>query len=345
MAAELLEGMYRLMRVVEERELTEAFIEDSGIKKSLEGIGVRQEFKVKTVDGKKTLTNNDRPVDLSGAIRNIENYGDIAAALTDLNVPNEVIESGPVRRFTTSYKERWESLPGNEDIKLVQEFDETGDRIETQTGAQDPTTPAEVQDILLKNEKLAKDFSDKIDAIRRKAGRGDKVSVGTWVKRGLTLGAGVITGVLIFSEILKHRAVMNGCWLVDIRTGEKCKISTLSCDVKRRCDTHCGEYNVCGIDGLSPCFAATTCVRRNASTGVCVQTIGVCNNGMCHPLCTFDTPLRLPPGKRLHCVNVNFWGAAEDFFDSTLGTIFDRRYLMMAGAVALVILAILLLSR
>lgn len=345
MAAELLEGMYRLLRGAEERELTEAFLEESGITKSLEEIGVQQEFKIKTIDGKKTLTNNDRPVDLNGAVRSIENYGDIAAALTDLNVPNEVIESGPVRRFTTSYKERWTRLPGNEDINLVQEFDETGDKIESETGARDPMTPADVQDILLKNDKLARDFSDKIDALKRKVGRGDKVSVGTWVKRGLTLGAGIITGFLIFSEILKHRTAMNGCWLVDIRTGEKCKISTMTCNDKKKDDIHCGEYNVCGADGLSPCFAATTCVKRNTPTGPCVQTIGNCTGGTCHPLCTFGTTLRLPPGKRLHCVNVNFWGAAEDFFDSTLGTIFDRRYLMMAGVIVLVILAILFFSR
>lgn len=350
MSVELLEGMYRLLGGLEERELSESLLEESGFARSLEEIGIRQKFEIETIEGRKVLTNGDRPVDLLGAIRSIENYGDITSALVDLNVPSEIIESGPVQRYSASYRERWARQPGNLDIELVQEFDATGDAIEAETGAPDPTSVQDVDAILRSNETLAKKFSEKVDALKRKLSGGDRVSVGTWVKRGLTFGAGLITAGLIYTEIMKHKMAMNGCWLVDIRTGQKCKISTMTCTGKRddgdtSRDKSCGEFNVCGRDGLSPCFETTTCTRRNAATGACVETIGKCSTGTCHSLCTFNTSLRLPPGKRLQCVSVNFWGAAEDFFDSVLGTVFDRRFLLVAGAMVLVIAAILFFSR
>lgn len=345
MSFELLSGMYKLLDGLEAEELSSSILEESGIARSLEEIGIGQQFEIETIEGRNVLMNGDKVVDLQGAISKIESFGNLRGALSDMGVSEEVLNTRQIRRYTDSFKERWDNQPGNVDIQTVREFDSSGDSIEADTGAPDPQSVRDVEDVLSHNERLARDFEEKIDKLKSKVENGKTTTVGTWVKRTIVFGVGALTAALVFSEILKHRQEMNGCWLVDIRTGEKCKVLNMTCVRKETDERACGDLNVCGKDGLSPCFSPDTCVRRDSVSGNCLETIGKCSSGTCHAQCRGDSKLRLPPGKRLMCVDVNFWGAAEDFFDTVIGSAFNKKYLVIAGVVAFAIVAILLFAR
>ena len=352
MALEVLEGMSKLLDGIKsEGKLPPSFLEESGFTKSLEAMGVQSSgFAIEEIEGSKMLTNRGRTVNLTNVIRNMENYGNIPEALTELHVTPDVIESEPVTSYAKFYKQHWEAQPGNVDIKTINDITKTGDIVEAETGVGDPDSVGQVERILDVNPRLKSRLTSKLETLEKKvraaAEKGNVFKAGTWIKRGVFLGAGIITTGIVYSEILKHRDIMNGCWLVDIKTGEKCKISSLTCHDKAldKTDHICGSYNVCGKDGISPCFAENTCVTRNPA-GVCTKTIGKCTKGKCNPLCSINSPIRFPSGKRLQCVDVNFWGAAEDFVGSSLTGVFGENFIFISGLIIAIIIIVLILFR
>lgn len=299
--------------------------------------------------GNVRLTNNGEPVDLDGAIKNVKNYGDVLSAMRDLKVPEDVINEGPVQRYAAEYKVKWDNQPGNLDIKSVDYIEDTGKEIETKLEA-DPKSYAEMKEALGKDKSLSNELNNRFDELKRKVEdsrrSGKECKVGRWIKRVVFSGGILVGGLEIFNEINKHRMLMNGCWLVDIRTGEKCKIGPLTCHKisSEEIKYLCGPYNVCGQDGLSPCFDQNTCVKR-AKNGTCDQTIGKCKTGNCNALCSQDSSLKVPSGKRLKCVSVNFWGAAEDFLGETLTGIFGKNFWWYIGAGFVVFVVILIITR
>lgn len=298
--------------------------------------------------GEIRLTNTGEVVDLESAIKNVENYGDILAAMRDLKVPEEALEERPVQRYAADYKVRWENQAGNLDIKAVEDVENTGEEIESKVG--EPTSVSDMTEKINSDSSFAKEMNKRFDELKKKVdearGGGREFKTGKWVKRVVFAGGVVVAAAAIYKEINKHKAIMNGCWLVDIRTGEKCKIAFLTChdttadELKYMCES----YNVCGDDGLSPCFSPDTCVKHGVD-GECTQTIGKCQVGTCNALCSHASTLKIPPGKRLQCVSVNFWGAAEDFLGETLTGIFGKNFWWYVGLVGVALVVVLVLTR
>lgn len=327
-----------------------SLIENSRFYAHMGEIGLSEEtFALEGDPGNVRLTNNGEPVDLDNAIKNIENYGDVAAAMRDLRVPDDVISEPPVQRYAAEYKARWDNQPGNVDIKSVEDVETTGEDIETKVKS-DPSSYSEMTEVLERDKSFANEMNKRFDELKKKVeesrSAGKSFKAGKWIKRVVFGGGILIGGLAIFNEINKHRVIMNGCWLVDIRTGEKCKVNSLTCHNISTDEAKymCGQYNVCGKDGLSPCFDSSTCARR-ARNGTCEQTIGKCRSGTCNKLCSHDSTLKVPPGKRLQCVSVNFWGAAEDFLGETLTGIFGKNFWWYIGIGFIVLVILLVLTR
>lgn len=206
-----------------------------------------------------------------------------------------------------------------------------------------------MKEALQRDKSFANEMNERFDRLKRKVEEsrktGKEFKAGKWIKRVVVGGGILFGGLAIFDEINKHRMIMNGCWLVDIRTGQKCKVNSLTCHTsKEEAKYACGPYNVCGENGLSPCFDSNTCVRR-ARDGTCEQTIGKCRTGTCNALCSRDSALKVPPGKRLQCVSVNFWGAAEDFLGEAATGIFGKNFwwYIRVGFVGFVVLVVFLI--
>lgn len=296
--------------------------------------------------GNVQLTNNGEPVDLDNSIKNIENRGDIVAALRDLRVPEDVISEPPVQRYAAEYKARWDNQPGNVDIKSVKNAETTGEKIEYKLESA-PSSYSEMTEAFKRDKSFANEMNNRFNKLKKQVedfrNNGKEFKTGKWIKRVVFGGGIFIGGVAIFNEINKHKTIMNGCWVVDIRTGEKCKVGSLTCNTISADEAKymCGSYNYCGEDGLSSCFDPKTCVKR-AKDKTCEQTIGKCQTGTCNILCSQSSTLKIPPGKRLQCVSVNFWGAAEDFLGESLSEMFGKNFWWYIG-VGFVVLVVILI--
>lgn len=330
------------------REATEtvsSLLEDTNFYENMEDIGLSGEtFTLDGDIGNITLRNNGEEVDLTGAIKNLSDHGDIIGAMKDLRVPDNVLSEPPIQRYAAKYKVMWENQPGNLEIKYVEKIESMGENLERKLQA-DPKNFDEFREFLKDKDVNRKfgEFKKQIDDARNE---GTPFQSGKWVKRVL-LGGGIFVGALaIYNEITKHKDIMNGCWMVDVRSGKKCKIRSLTCTgISSDSAQHmCPIQNVCGDNGVAPCFASNTCIKKRVD-GTCERTIGKCTTGTCNVLCSPATTLNVPPGKKLQCVSVNFWGAAEDLMHANLSNIFGSSFTWWLLPIAVISVIILILIR
>jgi hypothetical protein len=156
---------------------------------------------------------------------------------------------------------------------------------------------------------------------------------GNWNKiKNFAKFAGIAFGSLeLYNLVEDHKNAMNGCWLVNISTGDKCKILPLTCDSKaRESGDLCNNCSVCP-SGLTfnPCngikcpdkttsdFPGQGCsnccdIKTKSPKGSCIPPTSSCDgNDGCDPLCGPSYP-SLPSGFSMTCVNASWWQAFAD---------------------------------
>ena len=210
----------------------------------------------------------------------------------------------------------------------------------------EPVSAQDFEDLVKKNKALEEQVKELKDRAKEDGKTGKKTNVGKWIKRAIT----VIGIASIYEAIKRHQEEMNGCWLVNLSgtDGYKCKVSTLICDSDNLKGTMCTGSDLSGCGTKSnpeQCFeVGKTCVEYNPNSQTCKTKLAQCTSGNCSTYCDC-TKIQCPENHMLKCVNVSFWGAAEDFFQqpfdfasSTLKKIFSVLLWVLLGIVVLVVI-------
>lgn len=318
--AELLRGIEELRTKIKRLNASGTEIESgidffniSGFDEDLSLLDLpHDEFMIDGVPSNYEVVKNGVPIDLEIIHKGIIN-GDLKTVLNELGFSSEDFSS-KIHDYIERYKDQWQKELGTQDISLVEYRTENGIRTDELIGSPIDSAQA-LQDALDTNKDLKDKFNKDIKKLREKFSKNSNITVGTWIKRGITLTVAGLTINEIWRMINEHKHLMNGCWMINITTGGKCKITTLSkCgspDTKYACTA---RNHVCGETGTEDCFSTGKCLAKNQEN-VCVDNIQSCTHENCSKYCG---SIDVPEGYRTHCVNINFWGAASDFFNNIL---------------------------
>ena len=181
---------------------------------------------------------------------------------------------------------------------------------------------------------------------------------GTWqkVKDFGKFAAIVFGSVELYSFIKQHQDAMNGCWLVNSKTGDKCKILSFTCSADARnstestpcalctnCDSTLAFNNCPGlkcpqVTGDFPGTECSNCCDKSGNNVSCVLNVPTCTDG-CDPSCNSSYP-SLPPGFNMVCVNASWLQAFTDFLggipdDITSGLNTILKWVLMIGGIIL----------
>ena len=285
-------------------------------------VNVDMEIKVK--NGKVEIISNGEPVDME-VYNDALTKGNFEGALKELHVPDEVLDTPEVKELSAKFEDQ---VKRSATTKMSNELNETiddGENVRKEAGG-DPKTPEEMKEMVDKMDGMEK----KLDELRKKLeedAKGKKgIEVGKWVKRTL-IGIFVIAGLEeLFHLIKEHQDAMNGCWLIDRTSGNKCKVSIMTCSSgERNNGNKCSgtDTSGCGIHNDTACFNTDTCVKykplaKGQKNQDCATKLSQCTSGHCSKYCDCSK-IPCPKGKYLRCVNVGFWEAAGDFLKDPLG--------------------------
>lgn len=270
------------------------------------------------------------------------NSGDIVALLESLGITEDEMKSSRLTtdQFRQHYKKAYKDQLG---IKLIDrrlEEVELSDRLTRELGT--PRSSEEFEAIV----RNRADVKVQLDAFEKQLAKKGVLKTKGWLKRTVKLamiGAGV--GGL-WALIDGHRKAMNGCWLINVRTGEKCKISTLTCNGNTVGECSESATHVCGSYLLSakntePCYARTKCMKKDPMTGECIETLKqacdvVSKKGeSCSKYCEH---INTPAGYKTLCVSADFWGAAKDLVSTlALSTTGWLKTILLGVAVLVVV--------
>lgn len=203
---------------------------------------------------------------------------------------------------------------GFRDIATIVTRLDMGKMVETVYGI--PTSFEELNTILNNDVHYFQGLIARIDEKGREIATDTNKNVGVWVSRAFTSD---VTPTNIFRALSRHRTNINGCWIV-WPWGERCLLQKLTCNGNTTpCVNQMGReiprINNCGYSGRDPCFE---CLIWNED-GSCGTPLTQCTGGnSCGEQCANDR-IEMPSDEvNLQCVNANFWGAIQDFFDYTL---------------------------
>lgn len=342
--AEFLEGISSLNDVVSRANETTAIIgtealEQSGFIDNIRQLGLDPTvFKVGGESGEIKVFNGDTPLNLEEAANQMNNFGNLEGGLREMGLSDEVLNQDVIKNFSKRYKVAWDNLQGNKDISIVKTTEEIGQNLADELG--DPQNPDELENALNKSnfkENFLKESESVVDRMKRNIKEGKKTTVGKWIKRGLAFGTGVAIISEIFFQIKQHQHAINGCWLVNKKTGSKCKVKSLSCGTSggNNNNLYCLP-NTCGHSGA--CFPTNTCIKYNGNR--CMTRLGKCNSGTCGRYCD-NKYLSVPRGHKLVCVHVNFWGSASDMIESALIPDGVKWWLWIIAIIVLVVVVII----
>jgi hypothetical protein len=152
----------------------------------------------------------------------------------------------------------------------------------------------------------------------------------------------------LYTFIKKHQNDMNGCWLIKISSGERCKIMELTCKSSKASDNQaCANFNTC--NGI-PCADDVPADPKDKSDCDCCDPTDIATRIDCIPerppkckdcssLCSKEYRY-IKQGYSLKCVDVDFWGAFNDAFGQLEGQaagIMKKilKYLVMGCAILL----------
>ena len=348
---------------------------------------------------------NGKEINLSD-IKTKLNNGDFLEAFKSLGLDEETLNSESYQNFFKESKARYEAQPGVTSSADVKSTEASGKKLSESLPSDvrsDPTSAEELEDRLSKVEggdKTLDQLNDRLKKIEANSQEGLGTKVGRWVKytiaAGAVVGAGVGLGYLV-DAINKHKNKMNGCWMVNLKSGEKCKIPQLTCN--KDCNTSDANTNPCGTcesqescknswdagtSVFNPCILGSkpkiTCVNGKCTPSPSPTSKQCQNDAGCgdmpgkyhgdakHPseACDNCTACAVPcsgdascssqcncstfqcyPGFKLTCVDVDFWGAAEDFLGEPLqfGSSMLKKILMILLYIAIGIVVIFLLIK
>ena len=192
-------------------------------------------------------------------------------------------------------------------------------------------------------------------------------NAGKWVKSGIKyvailaiLGA---AGAGLYEAVSHHQDAMNGCWIMDMTTGQKCKVTELTCaqgpknnipDGESACGL-CGDItltNTCGSLDFNPCLIGGKATNPPPapfpdSGKNCDKPVDSCKDSDTQ-VCKNCNPslYNLIGNSKMVCVNVDWFGALEDLIGGPLDTAVSATITMILNilkwtAVGIVILLVL----
>ena len=328
---------------------------------------INQEFSTSVPDG----GNLDLNVDDDGKIRNSKGDlvdsntvrekmldGDIKGALEDLgiDVSDEKFEES-IKSEETEYKQS-EGFKQRENLNTSEKLGDDIEKNNDLSNEVDPDNLSEKEEEVI--EKLKEAKADLIESEEKPGGADEKGEGKTWgdsLKDGaekLTkLALLAFTAAQVAQLIKKHQKEMNGCWIVNSQTGDKCKISYLQCgddadttnaceftitdgsggSVVPVCNTPKSFTDICkcGKSKNKYCLDPKICLDDKAigakkSTTCSVTLKNICQldkeakNDTCPAGCDGGTGHLPPLTGNLHykCVKVSFWSAAADWTENTV---------------------------
>lgn len=291
-------------------------------------------YKIKYENSKNELYYNETKVNIQKMNEALKE-GEYIKSLKELGVKDEVLNSAEVKKYDIDYKKGYEEQQSTIDIKKVEKTTENGVKNTEKFG--EPTNEENLKEIIEKNSDLNSEMNKKLDKLKEKMDKDNQVPVGTWVKRVVVLSgiAGTaFAAYMLYNFIKDHQDVMNGCWLIKKDSDNKCKIDILTCNSEdiKSCDEKnciiCPDISNCTKDVNNTegtCFNKNICVHYTNEDSKTVQTCdknlgdSACdgNKTSCSTYCD-SNKIECPDGYTLKCVNVDFWGAAEDFFGEPL---------------------------
>ena len=269
-------------------------------------------------DGKAGLFRKGERID-EGAIQRAMREGDLLRSIKEMKF--DVDEN--VTKYAKEYQVKFKQSDGYLAGKQMDNFDHSSipDPVGGETGFQAQ---------LASNKALEARVMKRLDEMEAKVTPQGTLEVGKWLKRTVAVSAIIIGLAWLYTAVVEHQKLMNGCWLVNLTTSQetqtKCKLKALTCADADVTSVQVQQYMCrpyhediqCGQDSHT-CFGPNICVAFNDQEE-CVHTLGEgCPSGLCHPACSQTADLiEVPSGYRLVCVEMSFWDALEDFVDETL---------------------------
>ena len=372
-----------------------------------------ENFKVDGKSGEMTVKDGEgNEINLTDIGKDL-GEGNYRDAFEKLGFDEKTLDDDSFQDFFKKSKANYDAQPGVQATENVAETQANGNKL-TESLPEDvqdpPQNAAELEDRLSKVEggdKTLDQMNERLKKIEANSKEGLPTKVGRWVKytiaAGAVVGAGVGIGFLV-DAINKHMHKMNGCWMVNLKTGDKCKIEVLTCNADNRspevfssgeaqkCDM-CDSYDNCqsawkaGTPTFNPCVIGSK-PKSICSNGKCsvtglqgskpdetCKTDSDCgdrpgkyvpnatdpskacpNCEVCAVQCPGDAScstqcncgkFQCYPGYKLTCVNVDFWGAAEDYLGEPLkfGEATLKKVLMILLYIAIGIVAVFLLIK
>jgi hypothetical protein len=259
------------------------------------------------------------------------------------------------KKLDTEYRAQFRESTGVSDITTLQNTLKQ-DALLTKIFASDPQTINEFNDMLSENkDPNAIKIKKLVDDLQKSCKENPKEEVGRWkkIKDAATIAALAAGGIAFYTAIKDHQNEMNGCWLVNIKSGQKCKVQPLTCDSGARNAVSDAPCLICGNWSQSSCFNTCNGTQCNKTIdGICTPPPGNCCNttpsttpptsptkidclhndpstiqgncdsdGMCSNLCNSSSYNNIQSGYSLVCSNVSWWGAAIDLIGDIPGDI------------------------
>ena len=286
-------------------------------------------------------------------------------AFEKMGIDPKVMEQSGFKDFENKQTEGWKQTKTVKEVDSVNNSKSTGNNIADGGGGK-PLNASDMEEGAKKTGKFGK-LSDVIKKIGEVGYKGGKWIAFIAVAGGLAYGA-----EQLYEDIKKHQSAMNGCWYINTISGDKCKIAPLTCDKDYRDSpditkcTMCDDIKNCSKSAsassslaFNPALAGSTpkdasknfpgkytddqsiacdncysCATTTActSTTSCASGVGGCD----------VSQYNVPSGYTMKCVNVDFWGAADDLIKEGLGTV-DNLMKKILNIIIYVIIGIVVL--
>jgi hypothetical protein len=342
MAINLTAGIELMFNKLSENNLSGTELEstevDKGFIQNLQTLGINiHDFKIDGDVGNYHLTRINKVIDNDRVIRSLTT-GNLLDILDSLGINDEELTQRTLS-YQVVYKNIYNQQRGIKNINNQIIDDEYGKQLTAKLG--DPKTEEDLNNILKDNPNIKAKF----DKFKKKIVSNDKTTVGKWTKRVFTIGALSIASGGLWKVINDHKKSMNGCWLVNAKTGDKCKIQTLTCNGNTHNLCSPAEMKRCGShllpeENTSQCFANDKCMKQDEN-GKCIKTLGnTCSgNKSCNKYCG---KIRAPLGYKMTCVSTNFWGAANDLMGNLTLPLSSWWKYILIGIVVVIIIIVLM---
>jgi hypothetical protein len=299
---------------------------------------------IKDPESGKTFNTRELQKDLLGTIEDEVKPPDLAKAFSDIGVPDSAMDTQDFKNMDANAKSSFEETKTAKEAESVNESTSTGENMGENVGEPEGATDEEAtEDMKEKLDKAGK--TEKMNETIEKVKSGAK-NLGRWILYTGLAGVAGFGALEFYKSVKQHQNAMNGCWLIKMSTGEKCKIRALSCGEGEMDQNNGQDFQECqmcpdvttckDLQVFNPCLTGIKATNSKqpfpgtytegadpskacSNCSSCVSSKS-CNNEVCSKMCNTSSFV-LPTGYSLKCVSVNFWGAFDDIVDGGLGSI------------------------